>query len=92
MNFNKTKYQGFNAVKMTVGRDGSENCEDRIEFIRKEETPDLSEHRNVTPVNTRARKNTGTTINETMKMRNETAENHVCQKKAQYFEMKIFWK
>ena len=61
---NKKKYQGFNAVKMTVGRDESENCEDRIEFIQQEKTPEISENRNVTSVSKTTRKNTGTTLDE----------------------------
>ena len=86
---NKKKYRGFNAVKMTVGRDGSENCEDRIEFIRQEETPEISENRNVKSMNKSTRKNDGATTNGNIKIKNETTKNSIFPNKKQYFEMEM---
>ena len=86
---NKKKYQGFNAVKMTVGRDGNENCVDRIELIRQEETPDTSEHRNITSETKSTRKNTDTTLNEKIKTNIKITKISVFRNKEQHFEMEM---
>ena len=86
---NKKKYQGFNAVKITVGRDGNENCVDQIEFIRQEETSETSQNRNVTSVSKTTRKNTETTSNEKIKTQIKTNKKSVFENKEKHLEMEM---
>ena len=77
--FNKKIYQYVYTVKMTVGREGSGDGEDRIEFIKRVDKPPIYETKIIIPITKSTRKNSRRTSRKKIK----------CKNKEQYWEYEM---